>query len=145
MLRAVVEGLDRPVVVHCCADRPPVRLLAGAGVAGVGVDATLPVFQGETAKPAALDALGEVWDAGTPLLLGVVPALEPAGQVTWREPAKRIFELADRLGFDRARLPSLAVPTPSCGLAGATPAWARRALALSREVGQALLDPPEDI
>jgi hypothetical protein len=57
--------------------------------------------------------------------------------------ARRAFDLADRLGFDRARLAELAVPTPTCGLAGATPAWARRAMALCRELGQAFVDPPE--
>jgi hypothetical protein len=143
-LRDIVAGLDWPVVVHCCAARPPISLLTGTGVAGVGIDATLPAFRGDTALPAALDVIGEAWDAGTPLLLGVVPALDPGRPVTSRELAKPLFELADRLGFDRSRLASLAVPTPTCGLAGATPTWARRALTLAREIGEALLDPPEN-
>src|SRR6185437_1210996 len=126
----------------------------------------------------ALDALGEVWDAGIPLLLGLVPALppqrtrpasdssraaggaprrgDPASPVAddlgsdelgapsaLRTLARRAFDLADRLGFDRSRLADLAVPTPTCGLAGATPEWARRAMTLSRELGQAFVDPPE--
>jgi hypothetical protein len=160
LLRDVVAGLGTPVVVHCCASDPPVRLLASAGVAGIGIDATLPAWSGDTAVPAALDALGEVWDAGTPLLLGLVPALpRAAGSPTPSGPdldpdpapappalralARRAFDLADRLGFDRSRLGELAVPTPTCGLAGASPAWARRAMALSRELGKALVDPPE--
>jgi hypothetical protein len=143
-LRDLVAGLGVPVVVHCCADRPPVRLLAGIGAAGVGIDATLPVFRGETALPAALDALGETWDAGTPLLLGIVPAREPATRPQLRDLARTAFDLADRLGFDRARLGSLAVPTPACGLAGATPDWALRAMALVRDLGKAFVDPPED-
>lgn len=141
-LRDLVAGLGVPVVVHCCADRPPVRLLADIGAAGIGIDATRPVFSGDTALPAALDALGEIWDSGTPLMLGLVPALDPGRPVTSRELARPAFDLADRLGFDRARLATLAVPTPTCGLAGATPTWARRALALSRELGEAFLDPP---
>ncbi|HEX8519110.1 MAG TPA: methionine synthase, partial [Pseudonocardia sp.] len=36
-----------------------------------------------------------------------------------------------------------AVPTPTCGLAGASPEWARRAMTLSRELGRAFVDPPE--
>ena len=161
LLRDLVSGLGVPVVVHCCADRPPLRMLAATGVAGIGIDATLPVFSGSTAVPAALDALGEVWDAGIPLLLGLVPALPPRRPVTapsadsdgsadadrgpeaLRALARRAFDLADRLGFDRARLPELAVPTPTCGLAGATPEWARRAMTLSRELGRAFVDPPE--
>jgi hypothetical protein len=165
LLRDLVGGLGVPVVVHCCAPNPPIRLLAAAGVAGIGIDATLPVFSGDTALPVALDALGEVWDAGIPLLLGLVPAVPPGraapgGPVSPSGPddgdpdapptapalkalARRAFDLADRLGFDRARLAELAVPTPTCGLAGATPAWARRAMALCRELGQAFVDPPE--
>jgi hypothetical protein len=143
-LRELVTALEVPVVVHCCADRPPVRLLAGAGVAGVGIDATRPAFHGETALPAALDALGEVWDAGTPLLLGIVPARDPGSSTQLRDLARLAFDLADRLGFDRSQLPALAVPTPTCGLAGATPEWARRAMTLTRDLGRAFVDPPED-
>ena len=158
LLRDLVSGLGVPVVVHCCAGKPPLRLLAATGVAGIGVDATLPVFSGPTAVPAALDALGEVWDAGIPLLLGLVPAVprrraaepghEPRAEAVDADPAdlgpdgpatgsvlralaRRAFDLADRLGFDRSRLADLAVPTPTCGLAGATPEWARRAMTLS--------------
>jgi len=179
LLRDLVSGLGSPVVVHCCAADPPLRLLTAAGVAGIGIDATLPAFSGSTALPAALDALGEVWDAGIPLLLGLVPALAPrrrasstgsapgsaaedpadlgadsgadsgadagsdSGAPALRTLARRAFDLADRLGFDRSRLADLAVPTPTCGLAGATPAWARRAMTLSRELGKAFVDPPE--
>ena len=176
LLRDLVGGLGAPVVVHCCAPNPPVRLLAAVGLAGIGIDATLPVFSGPTALPAALDALGEVWDAGVPLLLGLVPAVprrsgpaegtpsraaeaasrrggsaspdadrgsDDPGALALRNLARRAFDLADRLGFDRSRLAELAVPTPTCGLAGATPEWARRAMVLSRELGQAFVDPPE--
>jgi hypothetical protein len=163
LLRELVAGLGVPVVVHCCAPNPPLRLLAATGVAGIGIDATLPVFSGATAVPAALDMLGEIWDAGTPLLLGLVPAVPRRGpdgrqaasgadssddpdspaSPALRRFARGAFDLADRLGFDRARLGELAVPTPTCGLAGATPEWALRAMALCRELGQAFVDPPE--
>jgi hypothetical protein len=161
LLRDLATGLGTPAVVHCCAPDPPVALLAGAGVAGIGIDATQPAISGDTAVPAALDALGEVWDAGIPLLLGLVPALPPQRAARADDPrevragpdgpdapalravARRAFDLADRLGFDRARLADLAVPTPTCGLAGATPAWARTAMSLSRELGRAFVDPPE--
>ena len=68
---------------------------------------------------------------------------DPDAPSALRTLARRAFDLADRLGFDRSRLAELAVPTPTCGLAGATPEWARRAMALSRELGQAFVDPPE--
>jgi methionine synthase II (cobalamin-independent) len=144
VLRELISGVGAPVVLHCCADRPPLQLLSGVGAAAIGVDATLPSVAGRTASPAALDALGEVWDAGTPLLLGIVPSRYPGGRPTSRELARTAFDLADRLGFDRERLSHLAVPTPTCGLAGADPNWARRALTLCRELGEGFVDPPEE-
>jgi hypothetical protein len=152
LLRDLVAALGGPVAVHCCAADPPVALLASTGAAAIGIDATLPAISGDTAVPAALDALGEVWDAGIPLLLGLVPALppgRPADDVADARPqalravARRAFDLADRLGFARTRLAELAVPTPTCGLAGATAEWARTAMTLCRELGRAFADPPE--
>ncbi len=144
VLRELVAGVGVPVAVHCCADRPPLGMLGTIGAVAIGVDATLPSVAGRTASPAALDAFGAVWDAGTPLMLGIVPARDPGGHPTSRAAARTAFDLADRLGFDRVRLAHLAVPTPTCGLAGADPAWARRALTLCREIGEAFVDPPED-
>jgi methionine synthase II (cobalamin-independent) len=144
LLRDLIAEVGVPVALHCCADRPPLQVLGGVGAAAVGVDALLPSVAGRTASPAALDALGEVWDAGTPLFLGMVPARDPGGRPTSRALARTAFDLADRLGFDRVRLAHLAVPTPSCGLAGADPQWARRALTLCRELGEAFVDPPEE-
>ena len=109
------------MVVHCCADRPPLDVLGAVGAVAIGVDATLPSVAGRTASPAALDAFGAVWDAGTPLLLGMVPARDPGGRPTSRALARTAFDLADRLGFDRVRLAHLAVPTPTCGLGGRRP------------------------
>ncbi len=143
VLRDMVTALGVPVALHCCAARPPLRVLAGVGAAAIGVDATRPEVAGDTAEPAALDRIGEIWDAGTPLLLGLVPAVDPRRQVSSRQLAGPAFDLADRLGFARARLGTLAVPTPTCGLAGADPDWSRRALELSRELGEAFEDPPD--
>lgn len=143
VLRDLIADVGVPAVLHCCADDAPLALLAGVGASAVSVDATRPAVSGRTAVPAALDRIGEIWDAGTPLLLGLVPSVEPRGRVTSRRLAQPAFDLADRLGFDRVRLSSLCVPTPTCGLAGASPAWARRALELCRELGSAFLDPPD--
>ncbi len=144
VLRDLIGAVGAPVVLHCCADRPPLGVLADVGAAAVGIDATRPAVAGRTAQPAALDEIGAVWDAGTPLLLGLVPSTAPGRPVTSRELAGRAFDLADRLGFARERLAELAVPTPTCGLAGADPAWARRALTLAREIGEGFVDPPEE-
>ncbi|WP_214402103.1 methionine synthase [Pseudonocardia lacus] len=144
LLRDVVAAVGVPVVLHCCADRPPLRLLADVGAAAVGIDATLPGVAGRTAETAQLDAIGETWDAGTPLMLGLVPGTAPRGRVSDKALARPALDLADRLGFDRHRLATLAVPTPTCGLAGASPEWARRALALTREIATLFGDPPDD-
>jgi hypothetical protein len=176
LLRLVVEALPEPVIVHCCAPRPPIALAREAGAHALAVDAALVATDTET-----LDAVGEAWDAGMPLLLGLVPAVPAAqgpadrddpsahadrdatasddqdagargdrdtGTGVGREPSLRelvrpAFELADRVGFARARLAELAVPTPVCGLAGATPRWARRAMVLCRDLGKAFVEPPE--
>jgi hypothetical protein len=137
LLGAVITRLPEPVIVHCCASEPPVGLLRRAGAHAVGVDATLPMPSG------TLDELAECWDAGLPLLLGLAPALDPDPEPELRELARPALELADRLGFDRARLAELAVPTPTCGTAEASRAWACRSLALVRDLGRAFVEPPE--
>ncbi|HEX4225161.1 MAG TPA: methionine synthase, partial [Pseudonocardiaceae bacterium] len=69
--------------------------------------------------------------------------IEPAAPPTLHEVAKPALELVDRLGFPRTLLAERAVPTPTCGLAGASQEWARRALTLTRELGAAFVEPPE--
>jgi methionine synthase II (cobalamin-independent) len=138
VLREVIEALPGPVIVHCCAPRAPIGLLRAAGAGALALDTA--VLGSDTAT---LDALGETWDAGVPLLLGLVPALRPAG----REPelkrlARPALDLADRVGFARTRLAELAVPTPSCGLAGADREWALKAMKLAVDIGKAFVDPP---
>lgn len=138
LLRGVLEPLPVPRIVHCCAPRPPLALLRAAGADALAVDAELLAG----APRATVDALGEAWDQGVTVLLGLVPAIEPGVPPTLAGLARPALELVDRLGFGRELLAERCVPTPSCGLAGAGPTWARRALTLSRELGQAFVDPP---
>jgi hypothetical protein len=139
LLSSVLDALPVPRIVHCCAPRPPLALLHRAGADALAVDAA--VLAG--APRATIDALGEAWDAGVSVLLGLVPALTPAEPPSLETLARPALDLVDRLGFGRELLAERCVPTPSCGLAGATTRWASRALALSRELGQAFADPPE--
>jgi hypothetical protein len=143
LLHGVLEALPVPRIVHCCAPRPPLALLRRAGADVLAVDAELLAG----APRATIDALGEAWDSGASVLLGLVPAIEPSAQVgrppTLAGLARPALDLVNRLGFDRAILAERCVPTPSCGLAGATPGWARRALTLAGELGQAFVDPPD--
>jgi hypothetical protein len=141
VLRGTVEALRVPVVVHCCADRPPVGLLHRAGVHGLALDVTaLPRDLGAGLG----DELGVAVEAGVALLAGVVPAVrssatavsDPAGTV---EPLRRLWH---RLGLDPEALRRVVV-TPTCGMAGADPGHAVAALRLAAAAASQLADDPE--
>ncbi|MGW7517658.1 methionine synthase [Streptomyces sp. NPDC054796] len=148
--RAVVEGAlreltelhDGPVVVHSCAPGVPFGLLRRAGADGISFDATL-LTESEDAE--FYDALGEAVEGGTALFAGVVPTLEPgAGGLS--DPAGSVGgvrSLWRRLGLSPALLAESVVVTPACGLAGASPAYARTALAHCVRAARSLADNPE--
>src|SRR5829696_6036017 len=136
LLRRVIEALPGQPIVHCCAPDPPVRLLRAAGASAVSLDVGL--ITGEVTEQ-----VGEFWDGGGTLLLGLVPTTDPGRRLTLRAAAEPALALVDRLGYPRELLASNAVPTPACGLAGADGAWTRRALALVRDLGRAFVEPPE--
>jgi hypothetical protein len=137
LLSTVIAG--RPTIVHCCANRPPVALFREAGAGAIALDATLL----DGAPVALIDEIGEAWDAGIHFLLGVLPTVDPAKPPTLADAAGPALRLVDRIGFPRTILAQRAVATPTCGLAGATSGWAKRALALARDVGKAFVEPPE--
>jgi methionine synthase II (cobalamin-independent) len=139
VIEAARKATDQPVIVHCCAPRPPVALFRGAGADAVALDATL--LDGTPAVFA--DQLGEAWDSGCVFFLGLVPSVDPRRPLSLHDAARPALELVDRLGFPRSILSDRAVPTPTCGLAGATMSWARRALELVRELGKGFVEPPE--
>ncbi|MEV0156411.1 methionine synthase [Micromonospora sp. NPDC050686] len=133
LLRQVIEAAGVPTVVHCCARDVPLELIRTTGAVGVALDLSLL---------RDLDPLGEAIDAGLGLLAGAAPALPPpAGRApTSAQVADRVRELWDRLGFPRRRLAEQVVVTPACGLAGATPAYARAVLAACRDAGRRLAE-----
>jgi methionine synthase II (cobalamin-independent) len=127
-LAAVVGALAAPVVVHCCAPRLPWELLRAAGADGISFD--LGLVQD-------LDDVGTAVDAGTHLLVGVVPGTDatlPAPKAT----ATRVRAWWNELGFAADRLPDAVTLTPTCGLAGATPGYARSAMAHVRQAAEYL-------
>jgi methionine synthase II (cobalamin-independent) len=73
------------------------------------------------------------------LLTGAISATaeEPGGA---RETAERVIRLWRRVGLPLATCAEQAVITPACGLAGASPAWARAALARCREAAGMLAE-----
>lgn len=140
VITAIGGITGQPVVAHCCAPRPPIGMLRAAGAGAISVDATQ--FSG--APAALLDEVGEAIDAGTRMLLGLVPATEPAGkEPSLHDIALPALSLVDRLGFARPILAERAIATPTCGLAGAGARWARRALGLTGDLGKAFVEPPE--
>ena len=139
-LRDLITAVGVPVVVHCCADDPPIRLLTGTGAAALSLDA---LALGLVRPAPADDPIGEALEAGLALFAGVVPGDAASGLsdvATTVEPVRRLWH---RLGLAPESLAHSVVLTPSCGLAGATPDRARRALALVRAGGRALVDDPE--
>lgn len=115
--------------VHCCAPAAPVGLLRGAGARGLMVDA-------DQLGAADHDDLAEALEAGDTVALGVVPSAgELPGDAVVVE---RVLRWLDLIGLDPAVVGDQLVITPTCGLAGATPAEARRATELVRSVARSL-------
>ncbi|WP_405921872.1 methionine synthase [Streptomyces sp. NBC_00122] len=141
--RQVVEGTlrelfavhDGEVVVHSCAPEVPFGLLRRAGATGVSFDFSLLTERED-------DAIGEAVEGGTKLFAGVVagtdvPLSDPAGSVMG------VRKLWRRLGLAPGTLAESVVVTPSCGLAGASPAYARAVQAHCVRAARSLADNPE--
>lgn len=120
-----ITGAGATPLAHCCAADPPIALLRGAGAQGISID--LAVL-----GAAAYDDLGAALDAGDRVFLGVVPATDPSRVPSDQQVVERVLRLLDMLGFDPEEVAGRLVLTPACGLAGATPSYAREALALVR-------------
>ncbi|MEU5366129.1 methionine synthase [Streptomyces sp. NPDC005925] len=130
---AVHEG--GPVAVHSCAPDVPFALLRRAGVAAVSFDFALLTERDD-------DAIGEAVEGGIRLFAGVVPGTDgplsdPAGSVMG------VRTLWRRLGLHPGLLADAVTVTPSCGLAGASPEYARRVLAHCARAARSLADNPE--
>ncbi|MFE0402265.1 MULTISPECIES: methionine synthase [Streptomyces] len=126
---------DGPVVVHSCAPDVPFALLRRAGAAAVSFDLSLLTERDD-------DAIGEAVEGGTRLFAGVVPGTDvplsdPAGSVMG------VRTLWRRLGLSPGLLAETVTITPACGLAGASPDYARRALAHCVQAARSLADNPE--
>jgi hypothetical protein len=140
VLKSMTEALsDFPMIAHCCHPNAPLRLLAASGFDALSVD-----FTEIGTSAAKLDPIGELVEAGTVLLAGVLPGVAPTGRKKelqdWAVPVLGTF---DRLGFPRETLSARVVPTPTCGLAGADQDWALAAMKISRELSHAFQDLPE--
>ncbi|GAB7050477.1 methionine synthase [Catenuloplanes indicus] len=131
LLRQVVDAAGVPVVVHCCAPDVPLDVIRSSGATGIALDLSLVK---------RLDPLGEALDAGLGLLAGAAPTRPSSGTaaVSSAAVADRVRKVWRELGFPAAQLARQVVVTPACGLAGATPAYARAVLAACRDAGRRL-------
>lgn len=124
-----------PVAVHSCAPDVPFALLRRAGADAISFDFALLTERDD-------EAIGEAVEGGTRLFAGVVPGTDgplsdPAGSVMG------VRTLWRRLGLHPELLAEAVTLTPACGLAGASPAYARQALAHCVRAARSLADNPE--
>lgn len=118
-------------VVHCCAPELPFALLAQTSAGAVSFD--LSLF-----SPASYDALGGWVDDDRGVWLGVVPTTGPEVPPSEADVTREVLSWWSHVGHSELEtLPSTTL-TPTCGLAGATPTWAREALGLCSRVARNL-------
>jgi methionine synthase II (cobalamin-independent) len=130
VLDAVRSGGALPVL-HCCADEVPVSALREVDLHALSLDVA-------RVSRATFEDLAAWVDSGRQLWPGVVPTAEPPGGANDADLTRTLLTWWADLGWaDAAALPEQVV-TPSCGLAGGTPEWARRACELSARVASNL-------
>jgi methionine synthase II (cobalamin-independent) len=120
--------------VHSCAPRTPWGLVAGTGAAGLSADLSM-------LGPEDLDTFAEALEGGRTVAFGIVPSTDPEAPVSDLSDARlteRVQRWFDMLGLDLEALGGSTVVTPTCGLAGASPEWAARAVRLSATVARNL-------
>jgi methionine synthase II (cobalamin-independent) len=138
LLDTCVAAAGAEVSVHSCATALPWKVLQRSNIAAISFDVT-------TLGTADLDAVAEFVDSGRAVVLGVVSSSTPARRPSAEEAAAAVVAVTDRLGFGRAALRDRIGVTPACGLAAATPQWARTAIGLARQAAEAFADDPDAI
>lgn len=154
LLRGMIEWISSEQalpVVHSCAAGVPFELLRRAGARGLSFDL-------RTVGEADLEPLATAVEDGVALLVGAVPAVRPEEApprvaADGRAPrpsgppgpndaevARTVQSFWRRMGFAPDEAANGAVVTPSCGLAGADPGWARTAMTLARKAAAHLAD-----
>jgi methionine synthase II (cobalamin-independent) len=138
LLDTCVAAAGAEVLVHSCAAALPWKVLQRSNIAAVSVDA-------ETLVATDLDAIAEFVESGRAVMLGVVSSSTPVRRPSAEEVAAAVVAVTDRLGFGRSALRDRIGVTPACGLAGATPQWARAAIGIARRAAEAFADDPDAI
>lgn len=134
----LVATVGTEVMLHCCAADLPWKVLQRSVIHAVSVDVG-------TLGPGGLDGLAEFVDSGRTAVLGLLPALAPDARPSAEEIAAAAAAVTDRIGFPRTVLGSRIGVSPTCGLAGATEAWARAATGLCQRAATSIADDPAAI
>jgi methionine synthase II (cobalamin-independent) len=157
-LQRVISAAGTFTLIHCCSAPIPFGIMKDAGAGGVSFDLGR-LRRGDE------ESLAEAVEAGLGIFAGVLPALPAAGseragaqdsdaERNSADPpapqrvADRVGRLWQRMGWPssrtgaapagRASVSAQVVFTPACGLAGATPEYARAVLARCREAARLL-------
>ena len=138
LLDGCVAAAGADVVLHSCAPELPWDLLQRSTIDAISVD-------GGTLRAADLDGIAAFVESGRTVVLGVVPGIAPERRPSAEEVAAAVVAVTDRLGFGRSALRDRIGVTPACGLAGATPKWARTAIGLVRKAAEVFATDPDAI
>ncbi|HBJ73547.1 MAG TPA: methionine synthase [Actinobacteria bacterium] len=131
-LREVLTAVPEVVSgVHCCAARPPIRVITNANAGFVSFDLTLAGIDE--------DAIGEAWESGVGIWAGSV---NPLAHIDARKSDAMVSApmrtLAHHLGMEDAEHMASVVITPSCGCAGARWSQVRSAYSACVRAGRVL-------
>ncbi len=132
LLDGCVHTVGGEVLLHCCGPDMPWNLLQDSAFSAVSVDAS-------ALGAADLDGMAAFVESGRAVALGVVAVGVPPRRPAVEQVAGAVVAVTDRLGFDRIGV------TPACGLAGATPEWARTAIGLARRAAELFAEDPDAI
>jgi methionine synthase II (cobalamin-independent) len=138
LLDECVATVGAEVALHSCAAELPWKLLQRSTISAVSLDVT-------TLSADDLDGIGEFVESGRTVMLGVLTTTAPEHKPSAEDVAKSAASITDRLGFPRSVLRERVGITPACGLAGATPGWARKAIELAQQTADAFADDPDAI
>lgn len=138
LLDTCAAALGDDVLLHSCAPELPWELLERSGIGAMSVDAA-------TLTAADLDGIAGFVESGRTVLLGVVAGTAPQRPPSAEQVATALVAVTDRLGFARSALRDRIGVTPACGLASATPQWARTAIELARQAAETFAEDPDAI
>lgn len=138
LLDTCVAGVGGDVLLHSCAAELPWDLLQHSTIGALSVDAG-------ALSATDLDGIAAFVESGRTVMLGVVPGSAPERRPSAEEVAAALVAVTDRLGFGRSALRDRIGVTPACGLAGATPQWARTAIELARNAAELFAQDPDAI